>query len=154
MSHLGHAHEEILVLAAGAELGIETFLYITNYAAAKKQIAGPAFLPMHRSSGGMLRALMKLPLDEPSGRRGFEMRANWSQDAGGRILLTGSKHDLQPTRSGEFIVIDEGDVVSRGMFQRLIASERDVRARLADILRRNRRDRDETLYDRSSRALW
>ena len=56
-----------------------------------------------------------------------------SQDAGCLELIAGSEESFEPSIVGEFIVIDECDVVALCMGERLVASERDILSRFVAV---------------------
>ena len=81
MSQLHQATKRILVTGAPAEFRTENRIELEEDIAGDQHIPGPAFLPGHRETGGMLGTLVKPGFLHPSGRSWVVVRPNRSENA-------------------------------------------------------------------------
>src|SRR4030095_52956 len=112
MAALGHAHEEILVFAASAELFAEWRFPGRNDRTPEKKIPGAAVVPVHDRSRGMFGSFTETAADNPCRRRRVKMRPHRSKDSSDVANLSGSPKVKQPVRGREFVFIEKRDIVA------------------------------------------
>lgn len=127
---LYHAAKEILIFAASSELLAEGRLGWIENVAAEKNISSAAFLPGHHEASRMSWTLVKTAFDKPLGRFVVEVGFYRTQDAGNLMAFARPKKIQQPASRGEFVVINEHDEITRGVRQRVVASQGDICSRL------------------------
>ena len=130
MPPLYHAAKEILIFTTSSELAAKRRLRWIENVAAKKNISGAAFLPGHHEASRMSWALVKTAFDQPLGRFVVEVGFYRTKDAGNLMAFTRPKQIQQPAGGGEFVVINEHDEITRGVRQRVVASQGDISSRL------------------------
>src|SRR5690606_6163872 len=122
MATTDHPTKKVLVLAAGAKLGPEGFGITFDERASEKNITSAALRPIQIKASSVSRALVELTSLNPGWRIGFKVWKHWPQhpsdiEPPGRLVKM-----KKPLRTREFIIINKGYPVSRGVLDSTIAN--------------------------------